>query len=301
MKNGLAGILEIVNLLHSDGCRFPGQLLVTAYGLHEAPDGNSATILDLIKRGIAGDAAIVFETVHSARGKAVVCGKGQSIWNVRISRQGGVSHELNRPADADDLLEAIHLVLKALQDESRRLQKSKAYPLLGPETLFVGQVHYGDFYNRCSNDCRLQGTRRWTPGYRFADVARDFTALLSGMHLPETVSVECEWIFVGEAYEIDPCEPIVGHLQAATREIMGTEAPLAGISAIVDANRLVPFGSVPTVVCGLDCEHAHADYEFVRLSELELGCRVALQTSLNFLEDSNKAEKDDHARHRLAR
>ncbi|MFB3902453.1 MAG: hypothetical protein ACE15E_03305 [Acidobacteriota bacterium] len=217
MKNGLAGIIEIVQLLHEDGCRFPGEILVTTYGLHEAPNGNSAAIIDLIRKGIVGDAAIVFETVHSARGKAVVSGKGQSIWNLRIRRQGGVSHELNGPADADDLLAGIHRVVKALYEESQRLQQGPTHPLLGPETLFVGQIHYGDFYNRCSTDCTIQGTRRWNPGSRFADVSRDFATLLSAMPLPETVSVDCDWIFVGEAYEMNPCERIV----ATSRRLRG--------------------------------------------------------------------------------
>ena len=89
MKNGLAAILEVVRAFSESGCDFPGQILVTAYGLHEAPKGNSAGLLNLIKRTIKGDAALIAETGHAAEGAIVVQGKGQSVWNVTIKRNGG--------------------------------------------------------------------------------------------------------------------------------------------------------------------------------------------------------------------
>ena len=75
MKSGLAAILEILRVLNAAGRDFPGEIIVAAYGMHEAPIGDSSTLIDLIRRGIAADAAIVMESDYSSRDKAIVAGR----------------------------------------------------------------------------------------------------------------------------------------------------------------------------------------------------------------------------------
>ena len=72
-------------------------------------------------------------------------------------------------------------------------------------------------------------------------------------------------------------------LQEAYGKVTGKTMELAGSSVILDVNRLVPFGEIPAVSISLDGERAHADYEYVRLQRLEQGCRLALQTTMNYL------------------
>jgi acetylornithine deacetylase/succinyl-diaminopimelate desuccinylase-like protein len=284
MKNGLAGILEVVRVLHETGHDFAGQVLITAYGLHEAPVGNSAGLLNLIRDGIVGDAALVAECPCAGDG-IVIAGKGQSIWNVTLRRLGQACHELRRPADADGLLAlALKLADRLMSVDARAKAQPHDFPLLGPESLFVGQLHYGDFYNRSPVECRLQGTRRWHPSSRFADVQREFDALLADLQPPAGIAIESNWIFVGESYAIEPDEPVVQALRAAQHAITGRMPPYAGMSAICDSNRLAPLGNVPTVLFGFDNEFAHADVEKVRLERLVPACQVVLQTVLNYLE-----------------
>ncbi|MBN2552132.1 MAG: M20 family metallopeptidase [Spirochaetales bacterium] len=281
MKCGLAGILEIVRVLKESGCPFPGQILVTAYGLHEAPFGDSRGLLNLIERGIHGEAAIVFEGM---RDRAVVMGKGQSIWNINVVREGEVCHELSREPEADRLLETTVRVIERLREKKEELAAAgHGYPLLGPQSLFIGQVHFGDFYNRVPKQAFLQGTWRWHPDRRFQDVRGELGVLLSGIARPENITIEDSWIFVGEAFSIDPEETIVRALRKAYRSVSGMPLELAGSSSILDVNRLVPFAGIPAVSVSLDGERAHADYEYVRLDRMERGCRVALQTALDYL------------------
>jgi acetylornithine deacetylase/succinyl-diaminopimelate desuccinylase-like protein len=283
MKNGLAGILEIIRVLGEAGRDFPGEVLVTAYGQHEAPLGNGATLRGLIDRGIHGDAAIVFEGPED---RVVVMGKGQSIWNVRISRQGEVCHELRRPEDADALLDVTARILGRLLSHRDSLAGAPHdYPLLGPESIFVGQVHYGDFYNRAPTEATFQGTWRWHPNKDFARVKEALRTLLAGEELPPGISIENTWFFVGEAFSIEPDEPIVRALQSAYRSIAGVDASIAGSSTILDVNRLVPFARIPAVGIGLGTGRAHADYEFTRLDAVERGCRIALDAVVNFLHE----------------
>ena len=142
MKAGLACILEIVRLLAAETRGFPGQVLVTVYGLHEAPLGKSEGLMGLIGRKVTGDAALVMECPTVAgQAKAIVCGKGQSIWTLTIEREGDASHELRRAPEADGLIDAAAAVVQALRAEDRELS-AVSHDLLGPESLFIGQVHY---------------------------------------------------------------------------------------------------------------------------------------------------------------
>ena len=284
MKNGLAGILEVVRVLHRGRCDFPGSILVTVYGRHEAPTGDSAGLLNLIERGIVGDVALVTEAPNQGDG-VVIAGKGQSVWNITLHRTGAACHELNRPPNADDLLSAALTVAARLQWINRTLQaQPNPYELLSPESLFVGQMHYGDFYNRSPSDCRLQGTRRWFPCRTFAQVQQELQDTLKAIDLPSGITAEADWIFVGESYEIGREEPVVEALRQAHRTVTGKTVGFAGMSAICDSNRLVPFAKVPTVLCGFDCGTAHADCERVRLAKLREPCQIVLQTVLNYLD-----------------
>lgn len=285
MKGGLAGILEIVRLLKSSGSDFPGELLATVYGLHEAPAGQGEGLYNLVQDGVVGDAALVLESVHSLRDKAVIQGKGQSIWNVEIRRQGEVCHELSRTPQMDGLLDTAIAVQERLRGWARELAASgDGGYLLGPPSLFIGQIHYGDFYNRAPTAYHIQGTRRWLPDRSFAQVQADLAEVVRSVPCTEGISIEISWNFVGEAYAIDPQEPIVRHFCAAYRQLTGRPMELAGATAVVDGARLVPWGKVPTVLCAYDNRCAHADREIVVLENLRQPCKLTLLAMLNYLE-----------------
>jgi len=288
MKGGLAGILEVVRVLNECHCDFPGEILATVYGLHEAPRGDSTGLLNLIKNGVVGHAAIVMET-GGPENEAVIMGKGQSIWTITIRSDDISCHELRQPVTAHDLLNCALRVAALLQQDQRKLQtQTNAFPLLTPESLFVGQIHYGDFYNRIPNHCFLQGTRRWHPNRTFSDIQRDFSGRLSSIDHPAGITINCEWTFVGEAYQVQSDEPIIQALRRAFQTLAGKTMNYAGISAVVDASRLVPIGHIPTALCSFDGATAHADYEFVRISRLLSSCRLLLQTSVNYLTDTHE-------------
>ena len=210
MKNGLAGILEIVRVLNENGCNFTGEILITVYGRHEAPDGDSKSLQNLIEKGIKGHAAIVLEGPSDA---AMIMAKGQSIWQITLKRQGPTCHELIAPSDCGDLLGAVLPLTEALRQKNSELfDRQHNYPLLGPESLFIGQMHYGDFYNRLPNKCTLQGTWRWLPNHSFEQIQDEFSELIQSVNCPQGVTLEHSWIFVGESYEISADEPVVQSL-----------------------------------------------------------------------------------------
>lgn len=282
MKSGLAEILEIIRILKNLDCAFSGEVLVTTYGLHEAPLGDSRGLMSLIKQEILGDSAIVFE---GPRNEAVVTGKGQSIWNILLRREGEVSHELSRKAEADNLIDVSLEIAKALREKNRRLSlEGPRFPLLGSESVFIGQMHYGDFYNRAPNECMLQGTWRWHPGNSFSKVQMELHNLIEALACPENVSIKETWMFVGESFQIDDTVPIVQALKDSYKVLNGKNITTSGFSGILDTNRIVPFGNIPAIPIGYGLEVAHADHEFVIIDRLEETCRLSLLTILNYLD-----------------
>ena len=212
---------------------------------------------------------------------------GQSIWTVTLRWKGKACHELNRPPHADGLRLALARTIEVLHARAEQLaRRPPSHPLLKPESLFIGQAHMGDFYNRTPLAATVQGTCRWHPGKTFPSVRREFNALLATIRLPSHLTLRTDWNFVGEAYQIAADKPVVRAYQDAYRTVTGTRSLPAGTMAVCDGARLVPLGHVPTVLCGFENGTAHADYEFVRLARLAAPCRIALLTALNYLEQT---------------
>lgn len=282
MKNGLSGILEIVKILKDGGCDFSGEILVTAFGLHEAPLGNSAGLFNLIDKGIKGDSAIVFEGPDDA---AVVCANGMAIWNLTIKSAIPSCHELCAPQDMPDLLAVALNIADALKAKDVRLQNTpNPFPLLAQESLFIGQLHYGDFYNRIPSTAFLQGTRRWHPGKTLELIQRSFDLCIKKVSLPDTITVEQNWQPVGDSYQIDAEEKIVKSFVNAFKTVHKKDCPVRGHSSVNDTCRLVHRGKIPAILCGFGTDTGHADYEFIEIAKIKKCCEVALRTVLNFLE-----------------
>lgn len=281
MKNGLAAVLEVVTVLNDSGCDFTGRLLITVYGQHETPLGNQQPLIRMLENGVKGDAAIVAESFSDS---VVVAAKGQGIWNIVLHRKGEVCHELCRTPEMDNLLAAVMKLVDAIGQKNNELSAAPHnYPHLGCESLFIGQVHYGDFYNRVPSKCKLQGTYRWHPNHSFEQVQKDFTETLDKTQFAENISVELSWILSGDSYQLDPDQAIIQSLLRAIRAITGKQQPTAGTSVVTDACRMARIGNIPVAVLGFDNETAHADYEFVRIDRMHRSCRILLYTVLDYL------------------
>ncbi|MGA2914695.1 MAG: M20/M25/M40 family metallo-hydrolase [Sedimentisphaerales bacterium] len=282
MKNGLAGILEIVRILKTSGCDFAGEILVTVYGLHEAPLGSGAGLSNLIAKGIKGDAAIVFEGPDDA---AAVAANGMGIWNVSLHLKEPACHELSVSADRPDLLGAVLLITDAIRKKDAELRNAaNPFPLLFRESLFIGQVHYGDFYNRAPCTAFMQGTRRWHPDKSYEQIKDDFDSLLKNAAIPKSVIVDKTWIYVGDSYQIETSEKIVQSLTKAYEAVYKKKCPIRGHSSVTDVSKIVRQGRIPAVLCGFGTETGHCDYEFVEIERIKRCCTVALRTVLNYLD-----------------
>ena len=74
---------------------------------------------------------------------------GMNIWKVTLQRGGHACHEMAGSEKGWGLIRTLNDLLSLLAEKNRRLGDTHAnYPLLPPESVFIGQIHYGDFYNR---------------------------------------------------------------------------------------------------------------------------------------------------------
>jgi acetylornithine deacetylase/succinyl-diaminopimelate desuccinylase-like protein len=273
MKGALACAAEAARVVR-DGGSFPGELVVVAIGLHEAPGGRGEDLTYLLREhGFTADLAIVCELGGHA---LPVAHMGQATVEIEITRPGMSTHELQTPPGTPHPLFAAGRVIEviaALRDELARTE----HEWVGVETAFLGEVHGGDFYNRHPTRCRIVGTRRWAPGHAVDEVEAELRELLAPLAAETGCDIELVFRLVRDTYRIDPGHPLVAALRGGYQDVTGEELPLIGMKVVADGAIFHQSG-IPTVYHGPVGEGAHADVESIEVAELERATKVYLRT-----------------------
>ena len=279
MKGGLAAMAEAARVLAESGRRLKGDLLLVAHGLHEAPDGHGEDLLDLVRRGIKGDAVIITELASDT---LPVVGLGQAAFDFTITRPGESSHELlTPPGTPHPILAAVRLV-NLIQARHAELAKIPI-PYVGPESFFVGIFQGGDFYNRWTNSCKVMGTRRYGPENSYANVLAELRAMAAQVEQETGARVALNLIPVRDGFRVAENEALVVALREAYREVTGRELPLVGSRMVGDAAIFTKEGKVPALYHGPGGTGAHADLESVPIAELVRAAKVYVLTALDYV------------------
>jgi len=279
MKGGLAAVVEALRAIRTAGIDVNGGVLVTAHGLHEAPLGDQRTLHSLIRKGVIGDAAIVVELGEDFLPLAA---KGSAIFRIEISRDGAPMHEAEAPLGLPHPLWATGRLLAVL-DERRRVLQREDIPLLGPESLFLGEVHGGDFYNRVPVTAHVVGTRRYATPRTFADIEDEFSTLCRVVADETGVTVCYHLQDIGHPFRLAPDEPVVRCVRNAYRAATGQELPVGGINVVGNAADLVGLAGIPAVYHGVNQTTAHSDDEYVVAADLVRAARVYAAAVLGYL------------------
>ena len=273
MKGALACAAEAARVI-AEGGSFPGELVIVAIGLHEAPGGRGEDLAHLLSEtGFTADLAIVCELGGHA---LPVAHMGQATVEIEISRPGMATHELQTPAGTPHPLLAAGRVIEAIAERRDELAATE-HEWVGAETYFLGEVHGGDFYNRHPTTCRIVGTRRWAPGSTFAEVDDELRSLLSPLADETGCDIDLDLRLVRDTYRIDSGHPLAEALRGAYRDVTGTELPLIGMKVVADG-AIFHAAGIPTVYHGPVGEGAHADVESIEVAELDRATRVYLRT-----------------------
>jgi acetylornithine deacetylase/succinyl-diaminopimelate desuccinylase-like protein len=279
MKGAMAAVVEAVRCLRAAGVEPAGDVVVAAHTLHEAPVGNMEGLRRLIGSGVLGDAAVVAESFPMEH--QILAGKGQAVFAITVRRDGDVVHENYAAAGTVNPVDVAIEIAARLNARHRELAADGDLPLLGPETLFVGEIHGGDFYNRVPVEARISGIRRFGPARSWDEIDAEFAALTQPIADATGTSVSVELRSNGLGYTVSPDEPIAAALAAAHEQVTGRPLEVAGTRTVTDANIIVRDGGIPAVCYGANGNTGHADDEWVALDDLDRAASVFAGLVLN--------------------
>jgi acetylornithine deacetylase/succinyl-diaminopimelate desuccinylase-like protein len=279
MKSGLAAMAEAARVIVESGVRMKGGLLLVAHGLHEAPDGHGEDLLDLVRRGVKGDAAIITELASDT---LPIVGLGQAAFDFTVTRPGEATHELLTPAGTPHPIMAAIRLVNLMQARQAELSKINI-PYVGSESFFLGIFQGGDFYNRWTNACRLMGTRRYGPDNTYVGIKAELTGMAARVEAETGAQVALNLIPVRDGFRVAEDEPLVAALRQAYSEVTGGELPLTGSRMVGDAAIFINEGRIPAVYHGPGGQGAHADLESVAVADLVRAAKVYILAALKYV------------------
>lgn len=265
MKANLASVVEAVRALLDSGIRLRGDVLVTAHGLHEAPGGyeHGEDREVLLREGIHGDACVVVEGPNDF---LPVKYGGLTIFEVLLSREGDVSHELKTAPGTPNPLYVGARLANAIESANQHLARN-SLDMLGPDSYHLGILEGGDYFNRYPNQCRLVGTRRNNPGSGYEQCLAELEALVEQATAGTGVNAHVSLKNTRDPGEVSPESSIVKAFQTALATMRGSALPLGGLRLATDAPLFIKYG-VPTICHGSRGGGAHEDLEWVELASL---------------------------------
>lgn len=280
MKGPLAAAVEALRGAREAGIEFDGNVVLCAHGLHEAPGGHAEDLIAALEEGaVRGDAALVLEVGADA---LPLAGMGSGIYQAHFRRSQGVTHELmTPPREAHPAFAAAQAAL-AIGEFNERL-KSEQVERIGAESVFIGQLHCGDFFNRFPSEAWLEGTRRYGPDKTADQVGAELRALVEPIAARAGLTLDFSFMRIRDGFRTREDHPLVQALRAAYQEETQRELPLTGIRIVADAPVFEKVGGIPCLYHGLAGEGAHGDVESVPESELLRGARVYLRTLAHYL------------------
>jgi acetylornithine deacetylase/succinyl-diaminopimelate desuccinylase-like protein len=276
MKGGIAASVEALRVLRET---LPaGGILLTAHDHHEGPWGDRRQLYALIDAGYVGDAVLLPEYLAD---RLPLAGRGMAIFEVAIRREGEPSHEVLRPYEAPNVLDAGAELVVRLRDLREQLRATAA-PHAGSDAVFVGKLVSGEIYNQHPVECRVHGTRRWvTPGTVEA-VRADFYGRLDDLARATRTAVTADFAVQGDAFRIDPSAPLVTAFQAAHEAVAGRPLPPGGKPFVDDGNTFAARAGIPALTHGPDAKGAHTLQEWVPLDELVRLAQVYALTAIGY-------------------
>ena len=185
------------------------------------------------------------------------------------------------PRGAPHPVMAGYRTVQLLQEEAQRLAQ-QSIPYLGTESIFIGRIQGGDYFNRLPASCTVAGTRRFGPQRGLEEIRREFDRLAARVAEESGAQVDV-WLDGVEGYRIDENERLAKVLRRAHQRVTGSELPLAGIRTAANVPQFVHLAHVPALYYGATYLTAHSDHERVELVEVVRAAKVYIHAILDYL------------------
>ena len=278
MKGGIAAFVEALRVLRATDSLPGGGLLLTAHDHHEGPWGDRRQVYAFIRDGIVGDAVLLPEYLAD---RLPVAGRGMAIFEIRITRDGEPVHEVLRPAGTPDVVRTGAELVNRLHKLNERLQHITA-PYVGSDSTFMGRLQAGEIYNQSPTLCLINGTRRWvTPGQAKV-VEAEFRQVVAELAHETGTTITVDYHVQGEAWQLEPAQPIVTAFQNAYTAATGAPLALGNKPFVDDGSSYITTGGIPALTHGPDAKGAHTLSEAVPVAELVRVAQVYALTAIGF-------------------
>lgn len=198
----------------------------------------------------------------------------------RITVRGRSSHALMFPERGINAIHDAARIVAALD----RLELG-SHPVLGRMNYSTLKVEggYREYSVVVPERCEVIVTRLLAPGETLGGAVRELEALVAGLGLESTVTVEAAPPSY-EPYQVDPGHPAMEAFLAAYRVRMGTDAAIGGLLGITDANIYQGEGGIPTIIFGPRGAGFHEKDEYVELDTLGPVVDILVDTTKRFFE-----------------
>lgn len=282
-KGILACMIAAVAALHRAGISLKGDLIFSGVIDEE---GGSAGSIDLVKKGLRADGAIVGEPT----GFDLCLGQRGLEW-LEFRFQGASVHGGNLTGAPNAIPMAARFIARC-DRELAPLLKKRSHPLLGSASMNYGFIHGGSQPSTVAGDCILQVDRRWLPGEEYAAVLGEYEDLLrrlagedprfkATMKLMDAGRMEEGYLHTGSL--LDPGHPLVGAAVESAARVLGAPPPLRAFSAWSDAGVLFTYGGIPALILAPgDLALAHSPNEYIELQELFPAALIYALTAARF-------------------
>jgi acetylornithine deacetylase len=216
---------------------------------------------------VSADAAVVTEPTEL---ELVVAHKGFVWTEVEVT---GRSAHGSRPHLGVDAIVKMGAVLRELEELDRSLA-DRTHPMLGRASVHASLIEGGAELSSYPARCKLSLERRTLPGETGEQIGREVESLLERCRAadPEFEAVQ-QAVLVREPFEIAPGAELVSIVADAAAEALAEPVKVSGASYWADSAFIADAG-IPTVLFGPGGEGAHANEEWVSLSDTEAVART---------------------------
>jgi acetylornithine deacetylase/succinyl-diaminopimelate desuccinylase family protein len=282
-KGVLACMAVAVAALSRAGIILKGDLIFT--GVIDEEDGSAGSI-DLVKKGLQADGAIVGEPT----GFDLCLGQRGLEW-LEFRFQGATVHGGNRAGAPNAIRMAAFFIAKCERELIPVLQE-RSHPLLGSASMNYGFIRGGSQPSTVAGECILQVDRRWLPDEDHSAVLGEYAELLralsreepqfkGSMRLMEVGRMEEGYLHTGSL--LDPSHPLVGAAAESVTEVLGAPPGQRAFTAWSDAGVLSTYGGIPSLILAPgDLAAAHSAGEHIEIKDLLPAALIYALTAARF-------------------
>jgi acetylornithine deacetylase len=261
MKAGLAAAL--IAARQAARLDLSGDVVVAAV----ADEEHASIGIQEALRAVRADAAVVTEPTEL---ELAVAHKG-FVWS-QVEVTGRAAHG-SRPHLGVDAIVRMGPVLGGLAALDAVLA-DRTHSLLGRASVHASVIDGGSELSSYPGRCTLGLERRTLPGETREQIDRELGELLDRCRAADpALEVAHRTLLVREPFEVPEDEEVVTVVREAAEEVLGEPPPVGGASYWADASFIAATG-VPTVLFGPGGDGAHADEEWVSLSDTDAVART---------------------------